>query len=412
MNRVVITGLGAVTPIGIGVEEFWNGIKEGKCGIDSITRFDASDYKVKIAAEVKDFVPENYMEKREVRKLDRYCQFALAAAKEAVEHSELNLDEIDSERFGVILGSGVGGLKTLEDEHEKLLNKGPKRVSPFLIPMMISNLAVGNVAIKYGAKGISNTIVTACASGSNAIGEAFRNIKHGYSDIILAGGTEAGITPIALAGFANLTALSTTEDPKRASIPFDKDRNGFVMGEGAGILILESLEHAQKRGAKIYGEIVGYGATCDAYHITSPAPDGEGAARAIKAALNEGNIKAEDVSYVNAHGTSTPYNDKFETAAVKSALGEHAYKIPMSSTKSMIGHLLGASGAVEAVACIKSLEDQFVHATVGLQNTDEECDLDYVIGEGRNTDVEYVVSNSLGFGGHNASLLFKRWSEK
>jgi 3-oxoacyl-[acyl-carrier-protein] synthase II len=412
MNRVVITGLGAVTPIGIGVEEFWNGIREGKCGVDSITRFDASDYKVKIAAEVKDFVPENYMEKREVRKLDRYCQFALAAAKEAVEHSELNLDEIDSERFGVILGSGVGGLKTLEDEHEKLLNKGPKRVSPFLIPMMISNLAVGNVAIKYGAKGISNTIVTACASGSNAIGEAFRNIKHGYSDIILAGGTEAGITPIALAGFANLTALSTTEDPKRASIPFDKDRNGFVMGEGAGILILESLEHAQKRGAKIYGEIVGYGATCDAYHITSPAPDGEGAARAIKAALNEGNIKAEDVSYVNAHGTSTPYNDKFETAAVKSALGEHAYKIPMSSTKSMIGHLLGASGAVEAVACIKSLEDQFVHATVGLQNTDEECDLDYVIGEGRNTDVEYVVSNSLGFGGHNASLLFKRWSEK
>lgn len=411
MNRVVITGIGAVTPLGTGVDKFWNNVKEGNCAIDFIEGFDTEKFKVKIAGEAKDFKPEDHIDKREVRKLDRFSQFAIAASKEAIEDSNIDLEKVNKEKFSVILGSGIGGLSTLEKEHEKMVSKDTTRVSPFMIPMMICNLAAGNVAIKYGAKGICNTVVTACASGSNAIGEAFRHIKYGYSDISITGGSEAGITPLAIAGFTSLTALNTNNDPKRASIPFDKERAGFVMGEGAGILILESLDHALARGAKIYAEVVGYGATCDAYHITSPTPGGEGAARSMTMAIEEAGISKEEVSYINAHGTSTPYNDKFETAAIKSVFGEFAYKIPVSSTKSMIGHLLGASGAVEAIACVKSLQENFVHETVGLQVDDEELDLDYVKGNGREHTVNYTLSNSLGFGGHNASLLFKKWSE-
>ncbi len=411
MNRVVITGIGAVTPLGTGVDKFWSNVKEGKCAIDFIESFDTQNFKVKIAAEAKDFIPEEHIDKREVRKLDRFTQFALAASTEAIKDANIDLEKVNKEKLSVIIGSGIGGLSTLEKEHEKMVSKDTTRVSPFMIPMMISNLAAGNVAIKFGAKGICNTVVTACASGSNAIGEAFRHIKYGYSDISITGGSEAGITPLAMAGFTALTALNANNDPKRASIPFDKERSGFVMGEGAGILILESLDHAVARGAKIYAEVVGYGATCDAYHITSPAPGGEGAARAMIMAIEEAGIAKQDVSYINAHGTSTPYNDKFETAAIKSVFGEAGYKIPVSSTKSMIGHLLGASGAVEAIACVKSLQENFVHETVGLKVDDEELDLDYVKGKGREHTVNYTLSNSLGFGGHNASLLFKKWSE-
>lgn len=411
-NRVVITGVGVVSPIGNNMDEFWNGIKEGKCGIDQIKGFDASNFKVSVAAEVKDFNPEIAMDKREARRMDKYSQFAMVAAKEAVEDSNLDLENIDNERFGVIVGSGIGGLGTMEKEHEKLLNKGPNRVSPFMIPMLISNMAAGNIAIKFGAKGICTTVVTACATGTNAVGDAFRAIKNGLSDIMIAGGAEASITPLAVAGFANLTALSKSEDPMRASIPFDKDRDGFVMGEGAGIVILESLEHALKRGAKIYAEISGYGSTCDAHHITAPAPGGEGGARAMKLAIEEGGIQPEDISYINAHGTSTPYNDKFETAAIKTVLCKHAYDIPVNSTKSMTGHLLGATGAVEAIVCAKSLQEGYVHATIGLKECDEECDLDYVMNESRNIDIKYALSNSLGFGGHNATLLFRKWEGK
>lgn len=411
-NRVVITGIGAVTPIGNNVSTFWNNIKEGICGVNEITAFDTADYKVKLAAEVKDFKAEDHMDKRDARRMDRFCQFAIAAADEAVKCSTLNLNEIDSERFGVIVGSGIGGIITIEEQHKKLLEKGPKRVSPFFIPMIISNMAAGNIAIKYGAKGICTTIVTACATGTHAIGEAFHNIRNGLSDIIIAGGAEASITPLAVAGFESLTALSTSTDLNRASIPFDKERDGFVMGEGAGILVLESLEHALKRGAKIYGEVVGYGATCDAHHMTAPAPGGEGGARAIKIAISDAGIKSEDLSYINAHGTSTPYNDKFETEAIKSVLGEKAYNIPVSSTKSMTGHLLGAAGAIEAVICTKALEEGFVPPTIGLNVKDEECDLDYVPNKGRKQELEYALSNSLGFGGHNASIIIKKWNER
>lgn len=411
MNRVVVTGIGAITPLGIGVDEFWSNIKAGKCGIEKITHFETEGFKVKIGAEVKNFEPEKFIDKREVKKLDRYSQLALAAASEAMENSNLSLEEVEKERFGVIIGSGVGGIDTTEKEVIKLHEKGPRRVTPFLIPMMISNMAAGNIAIKYGARGVCNTVVTACASGSSAIGEAFRHIKHGYADVMLAGGTEAGITPTAVAGFSNLTALSTNEDVKTASRPFDKDRNGFVIGEGSGVLILESLDHAVKRGAKIYAEVVGYGATCDAYHITSPAPGGEGAVRSMRAAMEEAKINKEEISYINAHGTSTPYNDKLETEAIKTTFGEQAYKIPINSTKSMIGHLLGASGAVESIVCIKSLQDGFVHATLGLKNPDEGCDLDYVPKVGRDIELKYALTNSLGFGGHNATLVFKKWGE-
>lgn len=411
-NRVVITGIGAITPIGNNAKDFWNGIKEGKCGVNEIAAFDTADYKAKLAAEVKGFKVEDYIDKREARRMDKYCQFAMVAADEAVKDAELNMEEVDSERFGVMVGSGIGGIATIEEQHKKLMEKGPKRISPFFIPMIISNMAAGNIAIKFGAKGICTTVVTACATGTHSVGEAFHNIRNGMSDVIIAGGSESSITPLSVAGFDALTALSTSTDPKRASIPFDKERDGFVMGEGAGILVLESLEHALKRNAKIYAEIVGYGATCDAYHITSPAPEGEGAARAIKLAIKDADIKEEEISYINAHGTSTPYNDKFETAAIKGVFGEKAYEIPISSTKSMTGHLLGAAGAIEAIICAKALEEGFVPPTVGLTEKDEECDLDYVPNVGREQELKYVLSNSLGFGGHNAVIVLKKWNER
>ncbi|MBB6630314.1 beta-ketoacyl-ACP synthase II [Clostridium algidicarnis] len=410
MKRVVITGMGAITPIGNNVKDFWDSIKRGQCGIDFIKTFDTSDFKVKLAGEVKNFKPEDYIDAKQVKRMDRFCQLAMVASKEAVEDSKLNLQNIDKEKLGVIVGCGIGGMSTIETQEERLLKKGPSRVSPMLIPMIISNMAAGNIAIEYGAKALCNTIVTACASGTNAIGEAFHSIKLGMADIIIAGGTEAAITPLSVAGFISLTALTKNQDKNKASIPFDKNRDGFVMGEGAGMVVLESLESAEKRGAKIYAEVVGYGTTCDAYHITSPAPNGEGAARAIKMALKEGNIKEDKVSYINAHGTSTPYNDKFETAAIKSVFGEKAYEIPVSSTKSMTGHLLGAAGAIEAIICVKAIEDSFVPPTIGYTTPDEECDLDYVPNKGREKELEYVLSNSLGFGGHNAVLLFKKWS--
>ncbi|MCB2290402.1 beta-ketoacyl-ACP synthase II [Clostridium sp. CS001] len=411
-NRVVITGMGAVTPIGNDVNSFWNNVKEGTCGIDLIKSFDVSDYKCKLAAEVKDFDASVAIDKREARKMDKYCQYAMVAADEAIKNSGLDLEAIDRERLAVVVGSGIGGLSTIEQEHAKLTEKGPNRVSPFLIPMIISNIAAGNIAIKYGAKGMCTSVVTACATGTNAIGDAFHLIQDGRADMVIAGGAEGSITPLAVAGFASLTALSKSEDPLRASIPFDKERDGFIMGEGAGIVILESLEHAQKRNAKIYAEMKGYGATCDAYHITSPSPDGEGAARAMVMALKDGDVKPEEVSYINAHGTSTPYNDKFETIAIKSAFGEYAYKIPVSSTKSMTGHLLGAAGAIEAIVCAKALEDGFVPATIGYKVPDEDCDLDCVPNVGRNEELKYAMSNSLGFGGHNATILLKKWDGK
>ncbi|NLK20883.1 MAG: beta-ketoacyl-ACP synthase II [Epulopiscium sp.] len=408
-KRVVITGMGCVTPLGNSVESFWENTKAGKCGIDKITHFDTEDFQVKLAGEVRDFDPSIYMDKKEARRMDLYSQYAVAAAKMAVDDSKLNLDSIVKERFGVIVGSGIGGIGTIEKEHEKMLQKGPRRVSPLLIPMIISNMAAGNIAIQFGARGICSTVVTACATGSHAIGEAFNTIQRGRADIIIAGGAEAGITPISVAGFSSLTALTLATDKYRASIPFDADRSGFVMGEGSGIVILESLEHAIKRGAKIYGEVVGYGASCDAYHITSPDPDGDGAARAMLEAMDEGGITPKEVSYINAHGTSTPLNDKFETAAIKLAFKEEAKNVAISSTKSMTGHLLGAAGAIEAIICIKSLGEDFIPPTIGYKNPDPECDLDYVPNVGRKCEVNYALSNSLGFGGHNASLLFKKY---
>ncbi|KEI02766.1 beta-ketoacyl-ACP synthase II [Clostridium botulinum] len=411
-NRVVITGIGAITPIGNDANTFWNSIKDGKCGIDKITAFDTTNYKAKLAAEVKDFEVTDYIDKREARRLDKFCHFALVAADEAMKDSGLNEANVDKERMGVIVGSGVGGIATIEEQHNKLLQKGPNRVTPFFIPMIISNMAAGNIAIKFGAKGICTNIVTACATGTHAIGEAFHNIRNGISDVIIAGGAEASITPLAVAGFTSLTALSTSEDKERASIPFDKERHGFVMGEGSGIVVLESLENALKRNAKIYAEIVGYGATCDAYHITSPAPNGEGGARAMEIAIKDAEIDKSEISYINAHGTSTPYNDKFETAAIKNVFGEEAYKIPVSSTKSMTGHLLGAAGAIEAIVCAKSVQEGFIPATIGYKVQDEECDLDYVPNEGRSADLKYVMSNSLGFGGHNSTIILKKWNEE
>ena len=407
-RRVVVTGMGAITPIGNNVDDFFQSTKEGKCGIDYIRKFDTEDYKAKVAAHVKDFEPKDYMEHKESRRMDRFSQFAVAAAKEAFEDSGINIDKIDKDRFGVIVSSGVGGLENIEKESNTLASRGPRRVNPLFVPMIITNMAAGNIAIQFGAKGICTNIVTACASGSHSIGEAFRNIKHGYVDVLFAGGAEATITPLGIAGFTALTALSSSEDPMRASIPFDKERDGFVMGEGAGILILEEYEHAINRGAKIYAEIVGYGATGDAYHITSPSPDGEGAARAMKLAMEEAKIGPKEISYINAHGTGTELNDKYETKSIKIAMGDEAYKTPVSSTKSMIGHLLGAAGAVEAVVCIKAIEEGFIPATIGLKLADEECDLDYVPNQGRKGTLSYVMSNSLGFGGHNAALIFKK----
>ncbi|SHH42850.1 3-oxoacyl-[acyl-carrier-protein] synthase II [Clostridium intestinale DSM 6191] len=409
-NRVVITGMGAVTPIGNNVNDFWNNCKNGVNGVDFIKAFDTTEFEVKIAAEVKDFTTDGVIDKKEARRMDRFSQFALVASDEAIKDADLDLEKVDRDRLGVIIGSGIGGYNTMETEFFKLFEKGPKRVSPLYIPMAISNIAAGNVAIKYGAQGICTSVVTACASGTNSIGEAYRNIKHGYSDIIIAGGTEAPITKSGVSGFTNMKALNSLNDVNRASIPFDKDRSGFVIGEGAGILIIESLEHAQKRGAKIYGEIVGYGSNCDAYHITSPAPNGEGAKKAMKLAIDEAGIKPEDIGYINAHGTSTPYNDKFETLAIKNLFGEKAYDVAVSSTKSMTGHLLGAAGAVEAIVCLKTMEEGFIPPTIGYKEKDEECDLDYVPNVGKEKNVEYTLSNSLGFGGHNATLVIKKWS--
>jgi 3-oxoacyl-[acyl-carrier-protein] synthase II len=403
--------MGAITPIGNNVEEFFNNIQAGTCGIDYIKSFDTEGFQVKVAAEVKDFDPKNFMDAKDARRMDRFSQFSVAAAKEAIMDSGIDLDRINRDRFGVIVGSGIGSIGLIEKETKTLLEKGPKRINPLFIPMTITNMAAGNIAIQFGAHGICSNVVTACATGSNSIGEAFRSIKHGYSDLILAGGTEGAITPLGVAGFSALTALSTSTDPHRASIPFDKERDGFVMGEGAGVLLLEEYEHAKARGAKIYAEVVGYGATCDAYHITAPSPEGEGGAKAMMQAMEEANITAKEVSYINAHGTSTPTNDRIETAAVKLAMGDEAYKIPVSSTKSMIGHLLGAAGAVEAVICIKAMEKSFIPATIGLKVADEECDLDYVATVGRSAKLTYTMSNSLGFGGHNATLLFKNINE-
>ena len=409
-KRVVITGLGAVTPIGNNTNDFWEGIKEGKCGIDEITRFDITNFKVKLAAELKDFNAEDYFDRREAKRLDRFSQYAMVAAREAWKDSGLDKETENMERVGIIIGSGIGGIGTTEEEHEKYMTKGPDRVSPMYIPMGIPNMATGNVAIDIGAKGESISMVTACASGTHSIGESFRMIKHGYQDVVLAGGTEAGITPLGIAGFTNIKALSKAEDKTRASIPFDKERSGFVMGEGAGVIVLEELEHAKKRGAKIYAEIVGYGATSDAYHITSPAPGGEGGARAMKIAMEEAHVNPEEITYINAHGTSTHLNDSYETQAIKTALGEEAAKkVMVSSTKGHTGHLLGAAGGVEAIVCAKAIEEGFVPATINYKVPDEECDLDVIPNEGRKVDVKYAISNSLGFGGHNSSILLKKY---
>ena len=409
-RRVVITGLGAITPIGNNVEEFWKGIKEGKCGIDEITEFDTTDFKVKLAGEVKNYNPEDYFDRREAKRMDKFSQFAIVAAREAWKDSGLDKEKEDMTRVAVIVGSGIGGLSTIEKDNRALVEKGPDRVSPMYIPMCIGNMAAGNVAIDLGAKGESISIVTACATGTHCIGESYRMIKHGYQDIAIAGGTEASITPSGIAGFTNIKALSQSQDKNRASIPFDKERNGFVMGEGAGILILEELEHAKSRGAKIYAEIVGYGATSDAYHITSPAPEGEGGARAMILAMKDANVTPDQVTYVNAHGTSTHLNDSCETSAVKTAFGEASKKVMVSSTKSNTGHLLGAAGGVEAVVCAKAIEDSFVPPTINYKVPDEECDLDVVPNEGRNVEVNYAMSNSLGFGGHNCSILLKKYN--
>ena len=410
-RRVVITGLGAITPIGNNVEEFWKGIKEGKCGIDEITAFDTTGYKVHLAGEIKGYKAEDYFDRREAKRMDKFSQYAIIAAREAWKDSGLDKEKEDMERVGVILGSGIGGLETIEKDNRALVEKGPDRVSPMYIPMCIGNMAAGNVAIELGAKGESISMVTACASGTHCIGESFRMIKHGYQDIVVAGGTEAPITPSGIAGFTNIKALTQVTDKNRASIPFDKERSGFVMGEGSGIVILEELEHAKARGAKIYAEIVGYGATSDAYHITSPAPGGEGGARAMKVAMEEAGVKPEEVTYINAHGTSTHLNDSCETSAIKIAFGESAKKVMVSSTKGNTGHLLGAAGGVEAVICAKSVEQGFVPATINYKVPDEECDLDIVPNEGRNVDVKYAMSNSLGFGGHNASILLKKYEK-
>ncbi len=410
-RRVVVTGLGAITPIGNTVEEFWKGIKEGKCGIDKITKFDTSDYKVKIAAEVKGYNEDEFFDKRTAKRMDLFSQYAIVAAREAIKDAKITAENTDMTRIATIISTGIGGLGTIEKENRNLVEKGPERVSPMYIPMSIVNMAAGNVAIDLGLKGESFCVVTACASGTHSIGEAYRMIKHGYQDAAVAGGTEASITPTGIAGFSNIKALTQAEDVTRASIPFDKERSGFVMGEGAGVLVLEEYEHAKKRNAKIYAEVVGYGATSDAYHITSPSPDGEGAARAMKNAMKEAKINPEQVTYINAHGTSTHLNDLGETLAVKLAFGEAANKVMMSSTKGNTGHLLGAAGGVEAVACVKAIEDSFVPPTIGYKVPDEECDLDVVPNKGRNQKVAYAMSNSLGFGGHNSSILFKNIEE-
>lgn len=410
MKRVVVTGMGAITPIGLDVESFWNSIKEGRLGFGEITKFDTTDYKVKIAAEVKEFDPKAYMDPKSARRMETFCQFAVAAAREALKDAAIDMEQEDPYRVGCSVGSGIGSLDVFEKNHQKLLEKGPSRMNPLLIPLMIPNMAAGNVSIQFGLKGKSINVVTACATGTNSIGEAFRTIQYGDADVMVAGGTESSITPVGIGGFTGLTALSTVEDVTKCSLPFDKNRSGFVMGEGAGVVVLEELEHAKKRGAKIYAEVVGYGCTSDAYHITSPAEDGMGAANAMLYAVRDAGIEKEQITYINAHGTATHHNDLFETRAIKAAFGDHAANIKVNSTKSMIGHLLGAAGAVEFIACVKQMEEGYIHRTVGYETLDEEMDLDYC-KEAVNQDIEYALSNSLGFGGHNASILIGKYKE-
>ncbi len=409
-RRVVITGMGAITPIGNSVEEFWNGIKEGKIGFGPITYFDTADYRCKLAAEVKDFDPAQYMDKKSARRMEQFCQFAVAAAGQAITDAGLTMEQEDPYMVGCSVGSGIGSLQAMEREYDRLKEKGPGRVGPMLVPLMISNMAAGNVSIAYGLKGKSLNVVTACATGTHSIGGAYRTIQYGDADVMVAGGTESSITPIGIAGFSALTALSFSEDPQRASIPFDKDRNGFVMGEGSAVVVLEELEHAKRRGAKIYAELIGYGCSSDAYHITSPAEDGSGAATAMLNALKDGGVAPEELTYINAHGTSTHHNDLFETRAIKLAFGEHAYDLKINSTKSMVGHLLGAAGAVEFVTCVKEIQEGYIHRTVGLRETEEELDLNYC-RDSYEEEVPYALTNSLGFGGHNASLLLKKYTE-
>lgn len=409
LRRVVVTGMGAITPIGNSVEEFWSSVKEQKIGFAPITYFDASEYRSHLAAEVKDFDPKKYMDRKSVRRMELFSQYAVAAAKEAIEDSGLDLEKEDLTKIGVSVGSGIGSLQIIESTTRLIDEKGPRRIKPMAVPMMISNMAAGNVSIAFGLKGKSINVVTACATGTQSIGEAYRSIQIGEADVMVAGGTEAAITPVAVGGFAALTALSSSDDPERASIPFDKERDGFIIGEGSGVVVLETLEHAQARGARILAELVGYGATSDAFHITSPVDDGEGAVRAMKFAMEEAGVKPEQIDYINAHGTSTHANDMIETIAIKKAFGDSAYKVKISSTKSMIGHSLGAAGAIEFITCVKSIEDNYIHPTVGLKVPDEECDLDYTLEPVTDREVNYVLSNSLGFGGHNATLLVKKF---
>ena len=409
-KRVVVTGLGAITPIGNDVPTFWEGIKEGKIGFGPVTYFDTTDYKAKLAAQVKDFNPEEYMDKKAARRMEAFCQYAVAAAKEAIEDAKLDMEQEDPYRVGCAIGNGVGSLQAMQREYTRLVDRGPSKVAPLLVPLMITNMAAGNVSIMFNLKGKSINVVTACATGTNSIGEAFRTIQYGDADVMVAGGTEASIAEIGVAGFTALTALSSSEDPARCSIPFDKDRNGFVMGEGAGVVILEELGHAKARGAKIYAEVLGYGCTSDAYHITSPAEDGMGAATAMTNAVKDAGLESEQITYINAHGTSTHHNDLFETRAIKAAFGEHAKDIHVNSTKSMVGHLLGAAGAVEFITCVKEVEEDFIHKTVGLKDCEEEMDLDYC-KESYRESVPYALSNSLGFGGHNASILIGKYME-
>lgn len=407
-RRVVVTGLGAVTPIGNNVEEFWQGIHEEKTGFAPISYFDTAEYRCKLAAEVKNFDPTQYMDKKAARRMEQFCQFVVAAAGESIRDAGLDMEQEDAYRVGCSIGSGTGSLQAIEREYDRLKEKGPGRVSPMFVPLMISNMAAGNVGIAYGLKGKSLNVVTACATGTHSIGEAFRSIQYGEADVMVAGGTESAITPIGIAGFSALTALSFSEDPERCSIPFDRERNGFVMGEGAAVVVLEELEHARGRGARIYAELAGYGCSSDAYHITSPAEDGAGAARAMQNAMEDAGVDKTELTYINAHGTSTHHNDLFETRAIKLAFGEHAAKLKVNSTKSMVGHLLGAAGALEFVTCVKEMEEGFIHRTVGLRESEEELDLNYC-RQSYQEEIPYALSNSLGFGGHNASLLLKKF---
>ena len=407
-RRVVVTGMGAITPIGNSVESFWESVKQEKIGFAPITHFDTAEYKCRLAAEVKNFNPEDYMDKKSARRMELFCQYAIAASKEAMEDSGIQMDQEDPYMVGCAIGSGVGSLQALEREHGRLMEKGPSKVGPMLVPLMISNMAAGNVSIAFGLKGKSIDVVTACATGTHSIGEAFRTIQYGDADVMVAGGTEGAVCPVGIAGFTSLTALSTCQEPERCSVPFDKDRSGFVMGEGAAVVVLEELEHAKKRGAKIYAEVLGYGCSSDAYHITSPAEDGSGAAKAMLNALKDGGVSPEELTYINAHGTATHHNDLFETRAIKLAFGDHAKALKINSTKSMVGHLLGAAGALECVTCVKEIQEGFIHKTVGLRETEEELDLNYCM-DASYEEVPYALSNSLGFGGHNASILLGKY---